>query len=44
MARFGESKGTIRKEIAGRFGYDLDRTVDGIRPGYRLNETYECTF
>lgn len=31
LARMGESKETIRKEIAERFGYDLDRTVDEIR-------------
>ena len=37
LARTGESKETIRQEIAGRFGYDLDRTVDEIRPGYRFD-------
>jgi ADP-ribosylglycohydrolase len=37
MARQGESKKSIRAEIAGRFGYDLDRTVDGIRPGYSFD-------
>ena len=34
LARRHESKDTIRAEIAGRFGYDMARTVAGIRPGY----------
>ena len=34
LARNGADKETIRAEISGCFGYDLDRTVDGIRPGY----------
>jgi ADP-ribosylglycohydrolase len=37
LARTGESKEGIRHEIADRFGYDLDRTVDAIRPGYRFD-------
>ncbi len=37
MARQGESKGRIRDEIAQRFAYDLDRTLDAIRPGYRFD-------
>ncbi len=37
MARQGEGKEAIRKGISERFGYDLDRTVDGIRPGYRFD-------
>ena len=36
-ARKGADKETIRAEITGRFGYDLDRTVNGIRPGYRFD-------
>ena len=39
LARKGADKRTIRAEIAGRFGYDLDRTVDGIRPGYHFDVT-----
>ena len=35
----GASKDDIRREIAGRFGYDLDRTVEGIRPGYSFDVT-----
>ena len=34
LARRGADAETIRKEIAGRFGYDLGRTTAGIRPGY----------
>jgi ADP-ribosylglycohydrolase len=37
LARKGADRETIRIEIAGRFGYDLDRTVDEIRPGYRFD-------
>jgi len=37
LARTGESKGTIRKEISERFSYDLNRTADQIRPDYRFN-------
>ena len=37
MARKGEGKEAIRSEIAGRFGYDLSRTVDEIRPGYSFD-------
>ncbi|HEX8904586.1 MAG TPA: ADP-ribosylglycohydrolase family protein, partial [Longimicrobiaceae bacterium] len=34
LARGGATKEEIRREIAARFGYDLSRTVEGIRPGY----------
>lgn len=37
MARNGAEKEDIRKEITSRFEYDLDRTVDEIRPGYRFD-------
>jgi ADP-ribosylglycohydrolase len=39
LARRGAGKETIRSEITHRFGYDLNRTVDGIRPGYRFDVT-----
>jgi len=39
LARIGESKETIRKEIADRFSYDLDRTVEEIRPNYSFDVT-----
>ena len=34
-----EGKETIRREIEDRFGYDLRRTVDDIRPGYAFDIT-----
>lgn len=34
MARSGSSKEEIRATVSQRFGYDLQRTVDQIRPGY----------
>jgi ADP-ribosylglycohydrolase len=34
LARTGGTKEEIRDEISGRFGYDLTRTVEVIRPGY----------
>jgi ADP-ribosylglycohydrolase len=37
MARQGAEKEEIRKEIAARFAYDLNRTVDEIRPGYSFD-------
>lgn len=37
MVRQGADKAIIRSEIKDRFDYDLDRTVDGIRPGYRFD-------
>lgn len=37
MARTGASKQEIRNEVTGRFGYDLTRTVEGIRPGYQFD-------
>lgn len=37
LARTGHDKASIRARIEARFGYDLDRTVDGIRPGYSFD-------
>jgi ADP-ribosylglycohydrolase len=37
LARHGASKEAIRADIAARFGYDLHRTVDDIRPGYTFD-------
>ena len=34
MARTGASKADIRKELIQRFGYNLHRTVEEIRPAY----------
>lgn len=37
LARRGEKRETIRDEIASRFGYHLNRTVDEIKPHYRFD-------
>ena len=34
LARTGHGKEAVREQISRRFGYDLDRTVDEIRPSY----------
>ena len=39
LARTGRNKKEIRKEINTRFGYDLSRTLDEIRPTYYFNES-----
>jgi len=43
LARHGAPKDDIRKEIAGRFGYDLDRTTDEIRPHYFFDVSCQGT-
>jgi len=37
FSRTGESKENIRKEMSERFGYNLKRTIDEIRPHYRFD-------
>jgi ADP-ribosylglycohydrolase len=37
MAKSGETKAAIREEIIDRFGYDLRRGLDSIRPDYRFD-------
>ena len=37
LARQGAAKEDIRREITIRFGYDLDRTLDEIRPDYSFD-------
>jgi len=37
MARTGSSKKDIREEISTRFAYDLDRSLEDIRPEYRFD-------
>ncbi len=37
LARNGEDKDSIRKKIAYRFGYDLNRTLEVIRPSYKFD-------
>jgi ADP-ribosylglycohydrolase len=39
MARTGATKEDIRGWASDAFGYDLARTVESIRPGYRFDET-----
>ena len=43
LARSGWSKEKIRDYITEEFGYDLSRTCDEIRPGYRHIETCQAT-
>jgi ADP-ribosylglycohydrolase len=43
LARTGNSKEQIKHEIETRFGYDLNRTLDEIRPTYKFNETCQKT-
>ena len=42
-AREGAPPEAIRAEIAARFGYDLNRSVEAIRPRYRFDETCDGT-
>lgn len=37
LARYGHSKTQIRSTLKQRFGYDLDRTLAQIRPGYSFD-------
>ncbi len=39
LARVGADKKSIRTEIVGRFGYDLSRMMDEIRPDYTFDVT-----
>jgi ADP-ribosyl-[dinitrogen reductase] hydrolase len=39
LARTGREKAEIREQISPRFGYDLSRTLDQIRPSYTFNES-----
>ena len=43
LARTGHSKPEIRQYVEQTFGYDLSRTCDEIRPGYRHVETCQQT-
>ena len=43
LARMGKKAADIRSAVAEQFGYDLSRSVDEIRPGYRFNETCQKT-
>jgi ADP-ribosylglycohydrolase len=37
LARSGGTKAAIKEEIGRRFGYDLERSLDEIRPDYRFD-------
>jgi len=39
LARTGKGKKEIREYIEGRFGYDVGRSLDEIRPSYHFDET-----
>jgi ADP-ribosylglycohydrolase len=39
LVRTGTGKGDIKKFVVEHFGYNLDRTLDEIRPGYTFNES-----
>jgi len=43
LARRGESKDGIREFVQSRFGYDLDRTIEDIRPTYSFDESCQGT-
>ena len=43
MARSGSSKEEIKEYIVREFHYNLDRTLDEIRPGYHMDETCQRT-
>lgn len=43
LARTEWDKDLIQHEISTRFGYDLDRTVEEIRPGYGFDESCQRT-
>ena len=43
LARNGKSKEQIKAYIENKYGYDLSRTIDEIRPTYRFNESCQGT-
>lgn len=43
MERNGSSKEEIKEYIEREFHYNLDRTLDDIRPGYHMDETCQRT-
>ena len=43
LGRTGRSKAEIREYVEGRFGYDLGRHVDEIRPGYAYDASCQGT-
>lgn len=43
LGRTGKSKEQIKEEVQMRFGYNLDRTLDEIRPGYQFDVSCQGT-
>ena len=43
LARTTRNKSIIREEVVDRFGYDLSRTVDDIRPSYGFDVSCQGT-
>jgi ADP-ribosylglycohydrolase len=43
LARTEHNKALIKREITARFGYDLNRTVDSIRPSYGFDVSCQGT-
>jgi ADP-ribosylglycohydrolase len=43
LARTGHGKEEIRKQIARRFGYNLERTLEDIRPAYSFDISCQGT-
>jgi len=43
LARTTQDKKLIRREVVDRFGYDLDRTVENIRPSYEFDISCQGT-
>lgn len=43
MARTGKSKEDIKRYISDKYGYDLNRTCDEIRPNYHFDESCQGT-
>jgi len=43
LARVGTKKDKIKEYIENKYGYDLNRTLDEIRPVYRFNESCQET-
>lgn len=43
LARTGKGKDEIKEYIKNSYGYELDRTIDEIRPEYKFNESCQRT-
>jgi len=43
LARTGHSKAEIKKYVEDEFHYDLDRSIDEIRPGFVMDESCQGT-